>query len=293
MAGSKRGRTGSNEFTHLVALKHLAKAPGNYWYTDCLFCRAAYHNNVTSVPPERTIGRRRNYQRHLSKCRHFESAQLQPASPVPATPASAASATAPLSTPSATSPASPPSIATRTRSRYAASRSTLAGTDATRMPQARRSLALGKRFQLTPNKQGSAKKKPKKKPFSKSEVKQIECSLVEMYADNHLSDRFIEQDSVLHFLELLCPGISAILPSRRVMGSRILKEHAGRCTKQATEDLRTMQTRTGGRINLLADVWQNIYKDHRWGVILSLFEATLTYALTPAGDQHHGVAQAY
>ncbi|KAG3119891.1 hypothetical protein PI125_g1601 [Phytophthora idaei] len=93
----------------------------------------------------------------------------------------------------------------------------------------------------------------KKHKFTKGEIKKIECSLIEFHADNHLADRFIEQSSPLRFLELLCPGITDILPSRRILSSRILKEHAKRCETMDTEDLKATEERTKGWVNLLSD----------------------------------------
>ncbi|POM76825.1 Hypothetical protein PHPALM_5899 [Phytophthora palmivora] len=110
-----------------------------------------------------------------------------------------------------------------------------------------------------------------------------------MHADNHLPDRFIEKESVLRLLELLCPGIRDILPSRRVLGGRILKEHAKRCTTKYSDALGGIQNETGGRVNVLAGVWQNIAKDHLLGVQLVLFGVILTYSLLPVGDRHDGI----
>ncbi|KAF4132291.1 hypothetical protein GN958_ATG18524, partial [Phytophthora infestans] len=50
-----------------------------------------------------------------------------------------------------------------------------------------------------PTKPTPAKKKQRRQ-FTRSEVKQIECALVELHADNHLSDRFIEQESQFYLL---------------------------------------------------------------------------------------------
>ncbi|GMF46130.1 unnamed protein product [Phytophthora fragariaefolia] len=159
--------------------------------------------------------------------------------------------------------------------------------------RARRALVLekgsvvsSKRCKSTPAK----KMKNAKRRFTKQEIKEIERAIIEMHADNHLPDRLIERDSVLRFLELLVPGITDIHPSRRTLGSRILKEHAARCKAIETNDLKTIQDSTNGWINILSDVWQNICKEHLLGCQLSLFGALLTYALLPAGDEHHDVA---
>ncbi|KAG6969690.1 hypothetical protein JG687_00003069 [Phytophthora cactorum] len=81
-----------------------------------------------------------------------------------------------------------------------------------------------------------------------------------------------------------------MLPSRRILGGRLLKEHAKRWFKKAIEALRTMQTNTEGRVNLSSDVWMNIAKVHLLGVQLTLFGVALTYVLPPAGDHHDRLA---
>ncbi|KAG2796906.1 hypothetical protein PC116_g29160 [Phytophthora cactorum] len=81
-----------------------------------------------------------------------------------------------------------------------------------------------------------------------------------------------------------------MLPSRRILGGRLLKEHAKRCFEKAIEALTTMQTNTEGRVNLSSGVWMNIAKEHLLGVQLTLFGVALTYALPPAGDRHDGLA---
>eukprot|EP00644_Phytophthora_capsici_P001400 jgi/Phyca11/105056/e_gw1.10.505.1 len=132
-------------------------------------------------------------------------------------------------------------------------------------------------------------KKPTPHQFTTEETWRILTALVELHADNHLSDRFIEQPSTRYFLELLCPGVTSILPSRRVLGGRLLDDHARRCYKKDASALRELQN-SGGRVNLLTDVWQNVCKDHLTGCLLTLFGNTLTYALPNAGDRHDGLA---
>lgn len=59
--------------------------------------------------------------------------------------------------------------------------------------------------------------------------------------------------------------------------------------REATGALETMLTRTKGRVNLLADAWQYISKEHLLGVMFSRFGA---YAIPPTGDHHDGLANA-
>ncbi|OWZ04661.1 hypothetical protein PHMEG_00023399 [Phytophthora megakarya] len=130
----------------------------------------------------------------------------------------------------------------------------------------------------------SSRKKKRKRQFSKLEIKEVERSLVELHADQHLPDRFVEQDS------LLCPGVTDVLPSGRVLGGGIRKEHAVRRSKKDVQTLAAIQTDSGGRVNLLSDVWQNVSKVHLLGAQLVLFGVLLTYSLEPVGDRHDGIA---
>ncbi|ETO58485.1 hypothetical protein F444_23140 [Phytophthora nicotianae P1976] len=90
-------------------------------------------------------------------------------------------------------------------------------------------------------------------------------------------------------MELVCPGLRDILPSRRALGTRVIKEHGTRCKTMDTEALRVMEESTNGWVNLLSDVWQNVSKERLLGCQLSLFGVLLTYVLLPAGDSHHGI----
>ncbi|ETI33155.1 hypothetical protein F443_20144 [Phytophthora nicotianae P1569] len=38
------GRAGAHGNAHFAQLKHLEKAPGNYWYCECRYCQAAFFN---------------------------------------------------------------------------------------------------------------------------------------------------------------------------------------------------------------------------------------------------------
>ncbi|KAF4031065.1 hypothetical protein GN244_ATG17162 [Phytophthora infestans] len=89
--------------------------------------------------------------------------------------------------------------------------------------------------------------------FTTEETWRNLTALVELHADNHLSDRFIEQLSTRYFLDLLCPGITSILPSLRALGERLLDDHARLCYKKNASGLRELQN-SGGRANPLTDV---------------------------------------
>eukprot|EP00644_Phytophthora_capsici_P016660 jgi/Phyca11/122374/e_gw1.47.132.1 len=126
--------------------------------------------------------------------------------------------------------------------------------------------------------------------FSKSQKQTLERLLVEFQAGNLLPDLFIERSCTKALLEYLCPGIGSYLPSRRVLGGRILKNHAAHCRDVQIQNLKQMQITTGGYVNFLSDVWQNISREHLLGCQLQLFGQSLTYSLPQAGSRHDGAA---
>ncbi|EEY55303.1 uncharacterized protein PITG_09237 [Phytophthora infestans T30-4] len=70
------------------------------------------------------------------------------------------------------------------------------------------------------------------------------------------SEGIDEQLSTRYFLDLLCPGITSILPSLRALGERLLDDHARLCYKKNASGLREQQN-SGGRANPLTDVWSS------------------------------------
>ncbi|KAF1782443.1 hypothetical protein GQ600_15694 [Phytophthora cactorum] len=262
------GRPACPDSVHFVILEELGRAKDN---CECRHCRAAYDNDTTNIAPIVIVATSLNYRSHPSKGGYFTATQLPPASPF------SADSTPTQSRPAA-SPSSEQSISSRTRSQTATAHPVLASYRASREPRVRRTLMLEQHPPRITKKRshGVLKHAPRevlksalhspKRQFSRSEIKQLERALVEMHADNRLPDRFIEQESVLRVLEILCPGVTAMLPSRRILGGRLLKEHAKRCFEKAIEALRTMQTNTEGRVNLSSDVWMNIAKEHLLGV---------------------------
>ncbi|ETO80033.1 hypothetical protein F444_05368 [Phytophthora nicotianae P1976] len=289
--GDRGGRPPGQEARHFKVLKELGKAPGGYSHRECRFCRAAYDNDTTTTPPQIIIGRARNYKSHLAKCTYYKAAQIP--APSPCTPIKPGLVT----TTADTSPALSSEITPKPPQPPAptATQLPIGGvTAASSKSRARRVLVLEQK--RSPRKSlhtllpVTKKAKHEKRKFSRCEIKQIERSLIELHADNHLADRFIEQESTQRFMELVCPGLTDILPSRRALGTRVLKEHATRCKTMDTKALRAMEESTNGWVNLLSDVWQNVSKEHFLGCQLSLFGVLLTYALLPAGDSHHGIA---
>eukprot|EP00644_Phytophthora_capsici_P015190 jgi/Phyca11/128330/e_gw1.75.156.1 len=144
---------------------------------------------------------------------------------------------------------------------------------------------------------GSTRSKKKKdgqrnlpRRFSKVRKQELERLLVEFQAGNFLPDIFIERDCTKALLEFLCPGISVYLPSRKVLGGRILKAHAALCYDLEKKRLLNKQATTGGQVNFLSDVWQNVSREHLLGCQLSLFGSVLTYAMPKTGSRHDGLA---
>uniref|UniRef100_K3WLF3 DUF659 domain-containing protein n=1 Tax=Globisporangium ultimum (strain ATCC 200006 / CBS 805.95 / DAOM BR144) TaxID=431595 RepID=K3WLF3_GLOUD len=54
--------------------------------------------------------------------------------------------------------------------------------------------------------------------------------------------------------------------------------------------LQKKQASTGGWVNLLSDLWQNISKHHVLGCQLTLFGSLYTYSLEEVGSRHDGIA---
>ncbi|KAJ0412547.1 hypothetical protein ATCC90586_006914 [Pythium insidiosum] len=113
--------------------------------------------------------------------------------------------------------------------------------------------------------------------------------LVVFQHSNRLADLFIENDATVALLTFLCPGISAVMPSRRVLGGRMLRDVARQCAEKEIRELKGKQEYYGGRVNLLSDVWQNVKKRHVLACQLSLFGATHTFAMVQVGSRHDGL----
>ncbi|KAF4136212.1 hypothetical protein GN958_ATG14597 [Phytophthora infestans] len=252
----------------------MGEAPGGYSFRECRFCRAAYENEVTGTPPNVLIGRSRSYVNHLARCTPFQNAHLPPVlTPVLSTPAA----------PSQERPALSFEVTPELRP------------DHTEMTQFLfdRVLESQDNLGLVEHSRSANTPPPRDAPpsWQKNTVgKKTEEAKAQASAIFYLPDRFVEKTSVRRLFELVCPGISAILPSRRTLGKRIRQEHAHRCKTMDMKALKEMMETTEGWVNLLSDVWQNISKDHLLGCQLSLFCVLLTYGLLPAGDENHGIA---
>ncbi|KAG1686443.1 hypothetical protein DVH05_004871 [Phytophthora capsici] len=214
---------------------------------------------------QRGHNRQSNYKSHLAKCTYYKAAQIPAASPT--TPIQPVFATAAIDT----SPVHYTETALLTSQRPVKTAAQLPIGDTASSSKSRTRWFLVLEMKRSPRKNPPVMKKAKheKRKFSRSEYKQIERSLIKLHADNHLADRFIEQDSTQRFMELVCPGLTDILPSHRALGTRVLKEHAARCKSVNADALRLMKESTKGWVNLLSD--------------------SIADDLLPAGP-HHGIA---
>eukprot|EP00644_Phytophthora_capsici_P018642 jgi/Phyca11/132663/e_gw1.206.13.1 len=120
--------------------------------------------------------------------------------------------------------------------------------------------------------------------------RQLERLLLQFQVSLALPDTFVEHPATLRLFEFLNPACLGLLPSRRVLGGRILDACAKEYQEQSAAALRKVQDTTGGRINFLCDVWQNIVKTHLLGVHLTLFGNVYIEGMHKVDSDHHGCA---
>ncbi|POM67214.1 Hypothetical protein PHPALM_16826 [Phytophthora palmivora] len=121
--------------------------------------------------------------------------------------------------------------------------------------------------------------------FTDEELKDFHRLLIQFQADNYLPDRFIEKKSTRRLFIFLNKTCVSALPKRKDMG-RILDKFS---TVEEEGQLQALSNRlaySGGRLNFLSDVWQNIAK----GVCLLIFGTIVTYGLFATGSRHDGIA---
>ncbi|KAF1314928.1 hypothetical protein FI667_g16383, partial [Globisporangium splendens] len=124
------------------------------------------------------------------------------------------------------------------------------------------------------------------------DIHEFERLLLEFQADNQLPDTFVDRLSTKRLFTFMNPVSAASIPSRRLLGGCILDEHASKGLQQDTNGLRQLQDKTGGRVNFLSDVWQNIAKSHLLGCQLTLFGSLYNFGLYETGSRHDGLAVA-
>ncbi|OWZ07236.1 hypothetical protein PHMEG_00020394 [Phytophthora megakarya] len=126
--------------------------------------------------------------------------------------------------------------------------------------------------------------------FSPEEKAEFERLLIQFQADNCLPDRFIEKLSTRRLFGFLNKAVLKALPGRITLGGRILDKHSAVVEESQFDVLRKRQVYSGGRVNFLSDVVQDISKSHLLGCQLGLFGTLANYGLYGTGSRHHGIA---
>eukprot|EP00644_Phytophthora_capsici_P003376 jgi/Phyca11/116657/e_gw1.31.521.1 len=73
----------------------------------------------------------------------------------------------------------------------------------------------------------------------------------------------------------------------------MLDSYATEVSNQESQHVLNLQNKSGGRVNFISDVWQNIAKLHLLGAQLILFGVIATLGLFTTGSRHDGLALAY
>lgn len=119
---------------------------------------------------------------------------------------------------------------------------------------------------------------------------EFERLLVEYQADNQLPDLFITRPSTRRLLEFVNKHCIPPLPTRQILGGRILDTYSKEGIADEESSLKQTVDLTGGRVNFLSDVWMNISKTHLLGCQLSLHGNVCALGLYPTNHRHDGVA---
>lgn len=276
------GRLGLPEREHFIITNHTP-AEKNVKWLECKHCRRAYNADPDCVSLLVLVkGRPRYYLAHLGKCEFYkESAAAEDFGSAGAgslgSKRSALDALSDLSTQSGSD--DNPTIQRRV------ARPIFQESPADNLRPRKQAKSKPTQSNLCPDKPARPRQ------LSAVDVRQMERLLAEFQADNCLPDSFIERNSTRMLFEFLFPSISDAIPNRKSQGGRILDANYDRSRRKATEALHKTQQKTGGRVGLLSDVWQNVWKEHLLGCQLTLYGCTLSYALDQmSGSRHHGVA---
>ncbi|ETI56999.1 hypothetical protein F443_00643 [Phytophthora nicotianae P1569] len=128
--------------------------------------------------------------------------------------------------------------------------------------------------------------------FTSAEQRMFWRLLLEFQAEAMLPAFFVELMSfkrLLTFLNARC-GATGAVPSRQVLGGRVLNEYADLHSTEQRNHVMEIQNRSGARVNFLSDVWENIAKQHVLGCQVALFGRMMTHGLVPTGSRHDGLA---
>ncbi|ETI42062.1 hypothetical protein F443_12750, partial [Phytophthora nicotianae P1569] len=127
------------------------------------------------------------------------------------------------------------------------------------------------------------------KVFSEDELEESERLLIQFQADNCLPDRCVEKLSTLRIFIFLNKACARAIPKRKQL-TRILDKYSNVEEEGQLLALSNRLEFSGGRLNFLPDVWQNIAKLHLLECMLALFGTIVTYGLFPTGSRHDGIA---
>jgi hypothetical protein len=126
--------------------------------------------------------------------------------------------------------------------------------------------------------------------FSDDKREEFERLLIEFQAENFLPTSFIEKGSTKRLLKFLNSASVRAMPTRHALRTRILDKYSLTGDQSSREVLLERQQSTGGRVNLLSDVWQNVAKKHMLGCHFGLFGTIVNYGLFPTTSRHDGIA---
>ncbi|KAG6941968.1 hypothetical protein JG688_00018380 [Phytophthora aleatoria] len=105
--------------------------------------------------------------------------------------------------------------------------------------------------------------------FSDEALEEFERLLTHFQADNNLPDRFIEKYSTIRLIVFLNKACAQALPKKKKI-DQILDEHSNIEQEAQLLALSYRLEFSGGRLNFLSDVWQNIAKLHLLGCQLAV-----------------------
>ncbi|ETP16768.1 hypothetical protein F441_08687, partial [Phytophthora nicotianae CJ01A1] len=115
----------------------------------------------------------------------------------------------------------------------------------------------------------------------------FERDLLEFQSECALPVYFIEKPSTKRLFARM-PQYG--LPSRKEIGGRMLKANAETAEQASNANLRECQEETGGRVNFLCDVWQNVARLYLLACHLFLFGVLVQFELLSCDSNHHGIA---
>ena len=122
--------------------------------------------------------------------------------------------------------------------------------------------------------------------------------MIEMVADSGLPFQWVERPATIRFIESLRPSAVKLLPSRRVLGGKILKETAYRGRNKILPKIKSLVEEDGCNLNFICDGWEDGSKRHILGCIVQVLGEWMSYddALGNGNiiesDEHHGIATA-